>query len=319
MNKVSVIVPIYNAEKYLHQCLDSIVNQSYTNLEILLVDDGSTDQSNAICQEYCAADPRVRLLCQPNQGQATARNAALDVATGDFVSFIDADDFISLDYIETIVKGIGTADVCAFSYTQTSEDASHFIARPLPRGRRATFVLSSSCSKLFRRQFLQKNALRFSQGKSTVEDIEFSFRWWTTDFRISTINYCGYFYRSNPHSTTSRLSHANYDTNEAFRYVLALAQSKPLPLRDGRYLSYYLFKLNLFLLRKKKNNLSSHQYFAEWQKNDLTIQEILAQTHWKPAYWLRGEKLLANLLVSSVAAAKAIGLARPLLWIVQKL
>ena len=94
MDKVlSVIVPIYNTEKYLNRCVDSIINQTYKDLEVILVNDGSTDGSLAICREYEKKDVRVKVVNKENGGLSSARNAGLDVSSGDYVTFVDSDDF----------------------------------------------------------------------------------------------------------------------------------------------------------------------------------------------------------------------------------
>ncbi|MDR3314701.1 MAG: glycosyltransferase, partial [Oscillospiraceae bacterium] len=90
---ISVIVPVYNVEPYLPKCLDSIVSQTYANLEIILVDDGSTDASGSICDAYAAKDERVRVIHQANGGVAAARNAGLDAAVGEYIQFVDSDDW----------------------------------------------------------------------------------------------------------------------------------------------------------------------------------------------------------------------------------
>ena len=104
--KVSIIVPIYNVEKYLKRCLDSIINQTYSNLEILLIDDGSADCSGSICDNYQKKDQRIQVVHKKNEGQGMARNAGLNRATGDYVLFVDSDDAIELDMIETMLNGI---------------------------------------------------------------------------------------------------------------------------------------------------------------------------------------------------------------------
>lgn len=101
---LSVIVPVYNVEQYLSQCLDSIVGQTYSNLEIILVNDGSTDSSGAICDEYSRRDSRIRVIHKENGGQGSARNLGLATATGDYVSFIDSDDWIDLCMYESAVS-----------------------------------------------------------------------------------------------------------------------------------------------------------------------------------------------------------------------
>lgn len=100
---VTVIVPIYNAGQYLVQCLDSIVNQTYQNLEILLINDGSTDDSENICREYESKDLRIRLFSQENQGQSVARNVGLNHMSGEYLTFVDADDYIDLSYVEILL------------------------------------------------------------------------------------------------------------------------------------------------------------------------------------------------------------------------
>ena len=92
--KVSVIIPIYNDEKYLEQCLDSVIKQTYKNLEIILIDDGSTDRTPEICEQYRERDSRIRVFHKKNGGVGSSRNAGLAMATGDYVLFVDDDDFI---------------------------------------------------------------------------------------------------------------------------------------------------------------------------------------------------------------------------------
>ena len=103
---ISVVIPVYNVEKYLEKCLDSVVEQTYRNLEIILVDDGSTDNSGAICDRYAQKDSRVVVIHQKNGGLSKARNVGIDTATGKYISFIDSDDYVGSCYIETLYKEI---------------------------------------------------------------------------------------------------------------------------------------------------------------------------------------------------------------------
>ena len=108
MNKpmISVIVPVYNAEKYLHKCIDSILAQTYSNFELLLIDDGSKDHSHEICVDFSKKDERIKVLNKRNGGVSTARNLGLDTAAGDWVTFVDADDTLSRDFLAHLVTGI---------------------------------------------------------------------------------------------------------------------------------------------------------------------------------------------------------------------
>ncbi len=115
MCKVSVIVPVYNVEKYLSDCIDSIIAQTYKNLEIILVDDGSTDNSPSICDEYAKKDDRIKVIHKQNGGVSSARNTALDIMTGDFVTFVDGDDLINIHFIEVLL-GLCNDNKCDMSY-----------------------------------------------------------------------------------------------------------------------------------------------------------------------------------------------------------
>ena len=101
---ISIIIPVYNAEKYLPNCLDSVINQTYKNLEIILVDDGSTDKSSEICDEYAQKDFRIKLIHKENGGVSSARNAGLALVSGDYIAWVDSDDFVAPDYIEYMYK-----------------------------------------------------------------------------------------------------------------------------------------------------------------------------------------------------------------------
>lgn len=99
-NKITVVVPVYNVEDYLDKCLESIISQTYTNLEILLVDDGSTDKSGIICEKYAQKDQRIKVVHRENGGLSAARNSGINIATGDYITFVDSDDVVSRDMIQ---------------------------------------------------------------------------------------------------------------------------------------------------------------------------------------------------------------------------
>lgn len=103
---VSIVIPVYNVDKYIRECLDSVINQSYKNLQIILVDDGSTDNSGKICDEYAVKDSRITVIHQENQGAGAAKNTGLDLVKGEYLSLIDSDDYLELNYYETMVSNL---------------------------------------------------------------------------------------------------------------------------------------------------------------------------------------------------------------------
>ena len=117
MPKISVIVPVYNTEKYLHRCIDSILDQTFTDFELLLIDDGSTDSSGTICDEYAAKDSRVRVFHKENGGVSSARNMGLDNAYGEWITFVDSDDYlIDQSGLTLLARTNIEADLIIFSY-----------------------------------------------------------------------------------------------------------------------------------------------------------------------------------------------------------
>ena len=121
---VTIIVPIYNVEKYLAECIDSLLNQTYINLEIILVDDGSTDNSGKICDDYLTKDSRIRVIHKNNEGLGYARNSGIEIASGDYITFIDSDDTAEKDLIENLVNGINKNDfdTCIGGYKRITDD-----------------------------------------------------------------------------------------------------------------------------------------------------------------------------------------------------
>ena len=120
MPRISVIVPVYNVERYLPACIDSILNQSFYDLEVILIDDGSPDRCGVICDEYSHKDKRIKVIHQDNHGVSFARNEGLKIATGDYYGFVDPDDFISPDMYCTMIKAAEDEDagiaICGFAF-----------------------------------------------------------------------------------------------------------------------------------------------------------------------------------------------------------
>ena len=125
---VSIIVPVFNVEKYLRQCLDSILGQTFNQFEVIIVNDGSTDNSGAICQEYEARDNRIVYLEKENGGVSEARNLGLDFATSEYIIFIDSDDWIEPTYVEVLYEKIEEyqADIVFENYTSFNDEDSNF-------------------------------------------------------------------------------------------------------------------------------------------------------------------------------------------------
>ena len=217
MPKVSVIVPVYRAEGYLHACVDSILSQTFPDLEVFLVDDGSPDGSGAICDAYAVRDSRVSVIHQENQGQAAARNHALAKARGEWVCFVDSDDLIHPQMVQLLLAAAeesGTAmSVCQMlEAVELPEDFD----RPRQGGYqelamdeetlltlhdRDEYPAWVACAKLIRREIVMTHLFR--EGR-VYEDNEAVCHWILQAKTLAWIPQDLYFYRGNPESTTKR-------------------------------------------------------------------------------------------------------------------
>lgn len=207
---ISVIVPVYNVEAYLKACISSIVNQSYPNLEILLIDDGSTDRSGEICDAWKARDGRIIVIHQANRGLSEARNAGLERARGAFIAFVDSDDFIAPEMYARLAERMiaDGSDMCVCGYEIIREDG-----RSLNRCKNCTLdaggamhallgtSLIENCvwNKLYRRDAIQ--GVRFPAGRH-YEDVFWFYQIIARARKISLMDANCYFYRKRPHSIT---------------------------------------------------------------------------------------------------------------------
>ena len=203
---ISVIIPVYNSEPYLRECLDSVVNQTLKDIEIICVDDGSTDGSLAILREYEAQDRRVHVLTQPNINAGAARNRGLDKAQGEYLSFLDADDFFELDMLERAYNVVrdAEAEILVFRCDNYMNDEGCFTNRsnsieamcipdtqPFPgigvKGNLFLAFVGWTWDKLFLRGYILKNNLRFQEQRST-NDLYFTFFALARAQRIATMD-----------------------------------------------------------------------------------------------------------------------------------
>ena len=222
---ISIIIPIYNAEPYLKTCLDSVLNQTVTDLQLVLVDDGSTDCSAAIAREYVRQDTRVEYYHQQHAGQSAARNLGLSHAQGDYIAFVDADDSIDPDWCQKHLDAISGVD-----YVQSQH----------PRNRYQYTVV---WGRLYRREAIEK--LHFEEGL-IYEDVLFSVDLWLSGAQSRIIDYTGYHYTVNPNSTTSRRR-----PEDEKRVIAQLrARQKNASLRGRMIIEYTIIRLKLHFLKQ---------------------------------------------------------------------
>lgn len=214
LTKISIIIPIYKAEQYLDKCLESVVNQTYKNLEIILVEDGSPDNSGNICDTYASVDSRITVIHKENGGVSSARNAGLDIAQGDYICFIDPDDWIELDALEVCLNHLLTTktELCFFNYDEIYESGRRICQNPI-FGDKEIFwdlddldTLSKYMNWTASWNFLLKYSLikeiRFNEGLWIGEDTVFKFQLYKNLSNFSCLRKVLYHYRIRSNSCT---------------------------------------------------------------------------------------------------------------------
>lgn len=204
---ISIVIPVYNAEKYLHQCVDSILHQTYRNIELILIDDGSIDSSRKICEKYESQDPRVRYFHKENGGVSSARNYGIRYAKGDYIVFVDSDDIVKPEMFEILSRNNNDFAMCGYElYDDTSNTVSVQFDCPEFCGTIRNFAqnirnyidppyLLGPCFKLFRKDIIVKNKIVFPPELSYGEDAIFVFEYLTYCKTVEVSSYVGYSYR----------------------------------------------------------------------------------------------------------------------------
>lgn len=260
MKKVSVIVPVYNVVDYLPQCLDSIVRQTYAHLEIILVDDGSTDGSGDLCDQWAQCDSRIRVIHKPNGGPSEARNAALDVMTGQLVMMVDSDDYISPDCIETLMAvmhdtgsdlSIGSWRLFAGSPPACEANGKPFNVKTFGRDEAIQMVFyqntitNSPCSRLYKASLFDQ--VRFPEGM-LYEDLAIIYPILLKLSLVAYADHVVYFYRQHAASITGHFTRQRTDVLKVMENLERQMQHENqqyLPAVRSRLLSAYF---NILLL-----------------------------------------------------------------------
>lgn len=235
LNKVSIIVPVYNVESSISRCLESIQTQTFTDLRIILIDDGSTDNSGTICDQFAKDDSRITVIHQENKGVSAARNAGIEIANSEYILFVDSDDYIDSGFVEIMLKNESDLTLCGMHkddengriisevrYTNTffehqiDIDYEYFLSQ---RG-----IYSPYC-KLFKCSLIKENGIRFPKDISWGEDSMFLGDYLQYANSIRFIDYNGYHY--------VRYSGANSLSTKVRRNIMDMVVASRLYLRDA--------------------------------------------------------------------------------------
>lgn len=294
--KITVIVPIYKVESFLKQCVDSIIRQTYRELEIILVDDGSPDGCPTICDAYAEKDSRIKVIHKQNGGLIAARKSGVEIATGDYITFVDGDDWIAPDMYQKVADSIEkyNADCVITQFYFAYEDhqtASQYLLdrkyysrqelendvypKMLFRGKWYQFGIFPNCwTKVFKADIIRKHIFAVNDRIRLGEDIAFTYPCLMDCQSLSFVDEPLYYYRQNPNSMT-----AAYDKRLPDIYLLPYNAvkdaSETLKVDLSNQLPYYLLYLINFVIRNEATK--DNQSDAKTSKKVLT-SVILAST-----------------------------------------
>lgn len=280
ISKVSVVIPVYNVREYLNECVDSVINQTYSDLEIILVDDGSTDGSGDICNKYSEKDERILVIHKANGGLSDARNEGIKAATGDFILFIDSDDFVNYKMVELMIGKISdeNIDIVACEYKKVTynqhlliEDDVEYLnimgqdlLEELYNGKYQDISFISVC-KLYRKELFEKNGINFPVGRF-YEDTFTTHKLIYAARNIVIINEKLYYYRMRSGSITNSILNEKkiidglYADIEAVRVFEA---EDNVPLMKLAYKSYCYSQYNRYIeIQNSNDNIEQKERYS---------------------------------------------------------
>ncbi len=217
--KISIIVPIYNSEKYLERCIKSILNQTYKHLELIAVNDGSTDKTLEILNVLQNNDQRLKIISQQNSGVSVARNRGIKEATGEYILFIDSDDWIENDYVEILINTceVNNLDICRTSFFVDRENglnekigfselkSSIIDVKDIETNFIKSSLFHSACVQMIKLDIIKKNDVFFNEKIIYEEDLLFNFEVFKKSHKVMYIDCCKYHYTANDESATRNL------------------------------------------------------------------------------------------------------------------
>lgn len=269
MYLVSIIVPIYNSEKYLSECIESILNAQYKHIELLLIDDGSTDDSINICHQYANRDNRVRVFSKGNGGVSSARNLGLEYATGDWIAFIDSDDYVSPCFLKEFNHLDSSCELIRFGFKKEEDWGI------IQRGPNTSRIVnlektpinhiwsSVSCSFCFKRSIIQQYNIRLSTNVKYSEDREFIIKYLLYTKNIFESENKPYFYRKNPTSAvnTKRSYNRCCDDFRVIYNILEFINKLQLSTKQQEILSFFInLSITSFIFNIGLNKIDISKY-----------------------------------------------------------
>ena len=281
MSKVSIIIPVYNAEAYIRQCIDSIISQSFVDWELLLIDDGSVDRSLSICQDYALKDDRIKLFHKDNEGVSSARNLGLRNAFGEWIAFVDADDFLERDYLLSLLVAC-KSDMVVGGYKNeegierkiSNVDVTKAIEKIDFTQRKSSRIFYFPWRRLYKKHLIDKYQIFFDKEMRLSEDTCFTIRYMAHCKCISFSPACNYIYRTGAETAKYKLNYNEFESHcSKFKEVVSYFQNLTgikLAILESEILSIFFYYYKDYL-----NSVNSYKEYSEntkaWKYSNLGI------------------------------------------------
>jgi glycosyltransferase involved in cell wall biosynthesis len=314
--KVSVIVPIYNAELHISQCLNSIINQTYTNLEILLINDGSTDSSLEIINNFSIKDKRIKIINKSNGGVASARNLGLKLSTGQYIMFLDNDDMINLDLVKTFIENIEENDIIICGYTRQTYDGKTIFKRKLCNDNLAPFIQLACWGKMYNAKYIKQ--FKFMESK-IADDFYFNILAYDNTKKIKTINYCGYYWLFNPKSLSNTNNKQFKLTKELLNVLTSIYQN--VQNIDFQLINYFYIRTIIYYILfsckrvDKKVLYSNYEIMIKW----LEDHNISLKNDYIGIFKNNSESFSVKLAIIIFIQFKKLNIIKPVLYFYSKI
>lgn len=316
MDKISVVIPVYNAEKYLNKCIDSVINQTYNNIEIILVNDGSKDNSLKILEQYRKKYPKViKVFTQENQGAGAARNFGIKHITGKYIFFLDSDDWIEVDYLYKLHKDIGKNDIVISGLKNYSSDGKIFVTK-VEDNPWTKFKYCSMGGKMYLADLIVKNNIFFKKFK-ICEDAYFLLECYSRTNKITISNSSGYCHLENPNSITHTLS--GNDHNSIIDVLKKVNTEIDCSNFEQRLLSFFYMKSIVLDTLISINDFSERKLVQKFKNNMLWYLEVLKKMKLRfKIYNQKGETLKINFIVNIFVIAYKLNLIYLIIFLLKK-
>lgn len=302
MKKVSVIVPVYNAERFIEVGINSVLNQTYKNIELLLIDDGSKDSSLSILKKYEKKHKDIiKVFHKKNSGVGDTRNYGIEKSSGDYITFMDADDYLDENYIEIMMKTIDDNDILVSGYNQVNEQHDLIFSRLLKPVSDAKFRQMVIWAKLYKKKLIIANNIKFNDLK-IGEDISFSMDNYIATNKVKCIRYAGYNNVSNDYSVTKNSSiKKDVDITYLISILIDKCSNKQFISNNKKDIRFFFMKIFVNYVYDKARVYDYNDLYEFYNQNFINIKNFFKNNNIRYSFmYSNTEPLVINAAINIV-------------------